>query len=230
MSNCATPSPPLDVWAVDLDPVPRPGDPLTALLDDAERDRAGRFVRPADAARYRVAHGALRTILGGRLGIAPQAVAYAYGEHGKPRVAGGGLRFSLSHSATLALVAVSAEREVGVDVEDVRPVPRAAALAERCFAAVDARWIADAAPQRRDLRFLRIWTAMEAILKAEGTGLAGLGGIEIRDTGGDRATASLAGSAAGPAWSVRWLALAPGRVGAVAARGGDFAVRLRRFA
>ncbi|MDX6720384.1 MAG: 4-phosphopantetheinyl transferase [Solirubrobacteraceae bacterium] len=231
MSNCAKPAARLDVWCVDLDLVTHLDDRLTALLDDAELGRAGRFVRPADALRYRIAHGALRTILGGRIGVAPQAVRYAYGEHGKPRLAGEGPHFSLSHSATFALVAVSAERAVGVDVEDLRPVPEAAAIAERHFATAAARRIADAPPQLRDQRFLRIWTAMEAILKAEGTGLAdGLEGVEIRDGGGDRATAALAGSPPGPGWSVRWLALGPAHVAAVAVRGGDLAVRLRRFA
>lgn len=231
MSNSPPAAARLDVWSVALDVAPRADARLTALLDDAERDRASRFVRPADALRYRVSHGALRTILGGRIGIAPQGVRFARGEHGKPRLAGDAPHFSLSHSGTLALVAVSAERDVGVDVEDLRPVPSAAELAERQFATADARRLAAAPPDVRDLRFLRTWTALEAILKAEGVGLAGgLAGVEVRDTGEARGTASVAGSSAGPAWSVRWLALGPAHVGAVAARGGDFALRMRRFA
>jgi 4'-phosphopantetheinyl transferase len=231
MSNCAPAATPLDVWSVDLGRSTHLDARLAALLDDAELERASRFVRPADALRYRIAHGALRTILGERIAVAPRQVRFAHGEHGKPRLAGGGPRFSVSHSATLALVAVSAERDVGVDVEDLRPVPRAAALAERLFAKADAQRFADDPPDVRDLRFLRTWTAIEAIVKAEGTGLAGgLDRVDVRDGGGDRGTAAVAGSSAGPAWSVRWLALAPTHVGAVAARGCDFALRMRRFA
>jgi 4'-phosphopantetheinyl transferase len=231
MSNCLPAVAPLDVWSVDLGASTHLEARLGALLDDAELERASRFVRPLDARRHRIAHGALRTILGGWIGVAPREVRFAYGEHGKPRLAGDGPRFSLSHSSTLALVAVSAERDVGVDVEDLRAVPQAADLAERFFASADARRLADDPPDVRDLRFLRTWTAIEAILKAEGTGLAGgLDGVEVSDGGGDRGTASVAGSSAGPAWSVRWLALSPAHVGAVAARGGDLAPRMRRFA
>lgn len=205
---------PLEVWQIDIRRLACQVRPLSLVLDDEERDRARRYVRPADALSYRVAHGALRMILGGHVGIAPQRLRFARGEHGKPLLRDGGPLFSLSHSGGLALVAVSADRDVGVDVEQIRPIPRAVSLAELFFTPEEARTIADQPPSCRDLLFMRSWTAMEATVKAEGTGL------------GDADAA--AGAWRRAAWSVRRLALAPTHVGAVAARG-DFVVRTRRF-
>ena len=71
---------------------------------------------------------------------------------------------------------------------------------------------------------------MEAILKAEGTGLGeGPGGIEVCSTGGLHGRAWIGDAAHQRAWSVRWLVLPRDYVGAVAARGDDLAVRMRRF-
>lgn len=66
---------------------------------------------------------------------------------GKPRLAESSpqLEFNLSHSAGIALVAVSGEHEVGVDVERVRP--------------------------RRGEAFYRRWACHEAHVKCLGVGL-----------------------------------------------------------
>lgn len=214
---------PLEIWCVDVAGAASAEQRLSSTLDDEERGRASRFARPADAARYRIAHGALRTILSRRIGIAPHRIRFARGEHGKPCLRDGGPRFSLSHSGTLALVAVSEDREVGVDVEVVRPIPDAAALARRFFSPEEAQTIASQPRRRRDLQFMRSWTALEAIVKAQGTGLAAAFDEHIA---GDPARLCIGEDRA---WSVRRLALAQTHVGAVAARGGHFSLRMRWF-
>jgi 4'-phosphopantetheinyl transferase len=221
----------LDVWYIDIRHAARRLRRLDAVLDDDELKRASSFIRPTDARRYRVAHGALRAILSELTGVAPREIRFAQGAQGKPFLADGGPCFSLSHSGELALVAVSRAREVGVDVEKVRAIPDAPALARRYASPEVARAITDESPCGRDVGFIRIWTAIEAIVKAERTGLADRpDGIEVRVTGGQRAQAWSAGAQPGLTWSVRWLAPAPGHVGAVAARGPAFALRVKRFA
>ena len=75
------------------------------------------------------------------------------------------------------------------------------------------------------------WTAIEAIAKAEGTGLAGIDRrLDLRDADGDRVRATIAGAAPPVAWTVRRLAPAPGHVGAVAVRDADFELRRHDFA
>jgi 4'-phosphopantetheinyl transferase len=218
------------VWAIELAGAAASERRLSAVLNRDERARAARFVMPDDRLRYRVAHGALRTILGGCTGAVPADLRFARGEHGKPLLAGGP-HFSLSHSGGIALVAVSHEREVGVDVEEVRPVPEACELARRYLAALPARRIVDAPHAERDRLFMAAWTAIEAILKAEGTGLTGLERpFDLCDLDEDRVRATIAGLADSPTWTVRRLALAAGHVGAVAVRDADFELRTHRFA
>ena len=73
--------------------------------------------------------------------------------------------FNLSHTDGLALIAVSRTRAVGVDVERVRPVRRAEAIARRVFSQEEADAVAEAAEGERDLLFHRFWVAYEARVK-----------------------------------------------------------------
>ncbi|MBA3413818.1 MAG: phosphopantetheinyl transferase, partial [Chloroflexia bacterium] len=95
---------------------------LEALLTGDERTRADRFRFARDRARFVVARGMLREILGRYLDRDPAALRFAYGAHGKPALAetSTGLRFNLAHSGDAALFAVRWERDIGVDLEPVR--------------------------------------------------------------------------------------------------------------
>lgn len=92
-------------------------------------------------------HRALRKVLARYLDEDPSEIELREGTHGKPALAdlSSPLRFNLSHSGDLALVAVTQGREVGVDIQKIKP--------------------------RRDLAFYKAWTRREAIVKCAGTGL-----------------------------------------------------------
>jgi len=116
----------------------------------------------------------LRRVLAAYLGEAPEEIQLTAGEHGKPRLAvePGRLAFNLSHSGHLALVAVARDREVGVDVERVKPERDLLALAERALAAEAAAAVREAAEPERARLFYELWTRHEARLKCLGVGLA----------------------------------------------------------
>lgn len=116
----------------------------------------------------------LRRVLSRYLDRAPEEVRLANGEHGKPRLAeeSDRLAFNLSHSGEIALVAVSRGREVGVDVERVRPERDLVALAERALAPEAAAAVREAAEPERARLFYELWTRHEARLKCLGIGLA----------------------------------------------------------
>jgi hypothetical protein len=109
------------LWRVDLD---APGIDLGPLSAD-ERARAARLLRDEPRRRWQAGRAALRTVLGGYLGIAPAAVQLRLGRRGKPALAdpAASLRFNLSHSDELALIALARGREVGVDVERIGERP-----------------------------------------------------------------------------------------------------------
>ena len=131
-----------------------------------EAARAARFATPALRRRYLRAHAALRAILAG---FTDAPLEFARREKGKPYlVSAPEVRFNLAHSREMALVAVTREVEVGVDIERVRPLPEYAAIAQRYFPEGST-----APASARD--FFRHWTRFEALLKAHGAGLYGAG-------------------------------------------------------
>lgn len=94
-------------------------------------------------------------------------------EHGRPRLAhGGGYDISWSHSGEHLLVAAGRGVELGADLERLRPRPRALELADRFFAPAESRWLQAQSAADRDLAFVRLWCAKEAVLKAHGRGIA----------------------------------------------------------
>ncbi len=159
------------VWRVDLDGVPEGA--VASSLSADERERAGRFRFERDRRRFVVARGVLRRLLGRYLDREPARVRFGYGPRGKPFVAaGGGLRFNLSHSAGLALLAFGWRREVGVDVERVRPVPEAEDIARRYFSRWEEAELRRLPAGERQAAFFRCWTRKEAFVKATGDGLS----------------------------------------------------------
>jgi 4'-phosphopantetheinyl transferase len=131
-----------------------------------EAERALRLATPALRRRYLNAHAALRAILGS---VTTAPLEFALHEKGKPYLASAPeIRFNLSHSREMALVAVAREVEVGVDIECVRELPQYAEIAQRYFPP-------GAAPPTGMRDFFRQWTCFEAMLKAHGAGLYGAG-------------------------------------------------------
>ncbi|MGH2369197.1 MAG: 4'-phosphopantetheinyl transferase family protein, partial [Chloroflexota bacterium] len=82
------------------------------------------------------------------------------------------VRFNVSHSAELAIVAVARGRDVGVDVERLRGDLEVEQLAARYFSTEEAAAIRAAPPAVRHRRFFACWTRKEAFVKARGQGLS----------------------------------------------------------
>jgi 4'-phosphopantetheinyl transferase len=161
----------IHLWRADLDAA---GWPRQDELPPADRARAEEFLRPKPARRWVAARWTLRLVLGRYLGEDPAAVGLAADPRGKPRLEPEGpLLFSLSHSENLALIAVSGEREVGVDVERVAPGRDLIALARTGLDPKEAEAVSEAPAERRPEVFYSAWTRREAIAKCFGEGLGG---------------------------------------------------------
>jgi 4'-phosphopantetheinyl transferase len=158
-------------WAVMTDADPLIGD-LRCLLDDRERERAGRFRIERAARRFVVARATLRQVLGEVIGSKPEDIAFSYGPRGKPSLPESHLHFNASDSGDVVVIGLALE-ELGVDIEVERRLRRADRLAERvCNPEEHRRW--SMIPEvHREPVLLRLWTCKEAILKAAGTGLSG---------------------------------------------------------
>ncbi len=182
---------------------------------------------------WRLPADAWRRVLAQYAGVPLSGLALAADAYGKPRLAvPSSLGFNLSHCGDIVLLAIGRGIELGVDVEALRPRPRALQLAQRYFTADEAAALAVLTEDERQQAFYRLWTAKEAVLKALGRGLAfGLNRVGFRlETGGTVVLPQQFTHAAAPAsaWMLHALAPAPGYLGALAWRGGPRAIR--RFA
>lgn len=156
----------------------------------------------------------LRQVLATYLGGDPEQIQLERGEHGKPRLAETDrrLEFNLSHSGELALVAVSAELEVGIDVEWVRGDRDAVALAERALSAADVAAVRAASDEERAAAFHQRWARHEARLKCLGIGLSqgnqeGAEPIAVADLEIDPGYAAAVAVAAPELPQLRWWTL-----------------------
>ncbi len=147
---------------------------LREILADDERRRADRFHFEKDRRHFTAARGALRVLLAGYLARRPEEVRFSYGNYGKPRLAHeSDLRFNLTHSHGLALLAVTRGREIGVDVEHLREMEGdGEPLAERFFSPREAAVLRSLPTRLRREAFFRCWTSKEAYIKAHGMGLS----------------------------------------------------------
>jgi 4'-phosphopantetheinyl transferase len=177
-------------------------EPSAGSLSRAERERAARFRFDADRRRFIVAHSTLRQLLGARCGALPESLRLEPGKDGKPLLAGSRLQFSLSRSGELAAYAFAWGRAVGIDVEAIRPLAAADAIAARAFPRRERGGYAALAARDNVRGFFRSWTRTEALAKALG------GGLTLSPEALDAALEDH--------WVVRSFSPAPGFAGAVA--------------
>jgi 4'-phosphopantetheinyl transferase len=212
----------MHVWGISLGGDERPGSLADSLLSSDERERASRFVSPIHREQFAAAHGALRLILSRYCQRRPGDLHFERTAKGKPFLTDVGdstLRFNLSHSHGRALVAVTRGREVGIDLEKVRPTLNAARLAQRFLSLREQQFIADVEPANQHERFLQVWVAREAAGKAEGRGITfpwTNDSLEIDLTKGEGRFRREAGDRL---ISIRFLTMEAGWFGAAAAQG-----------
>jgi len=165
------------IWRASLDQPVQCFQELAQTLCPKERERAKQLHLEQDRKRFIVARGVLRRILGHYLGMEPEGLQFRYGVHGKPHLteAYGGrwLRFNLSHSYGLALYAIAYEREVGVDLEYVRPLSKVDRIADRFFSSKENAVLRTLPEDKKLEAFFKCWTRKEAYVKGRGAGISG---------------------------------------------------------
>jgi 4'-phosphopantetheinyl transferase len=212
------------VWSVDLD---RPAAHLAGALSEDELLRAANYRVEDGRRRFVGTRAALRTLLGRYLEKDPATLRFAAGPQGKPRLDPSALlQFNVSHSGSVAMIAVARERDVGVDVEQIKPRTHLDGVARRVFTQAEREAIDG------DPAFYRHWVAKEAFVKATVRGIASVKSFEVLldapsgarlvHVGGDHAEAAR--------WTLAPLEAPPGYAAAVVARGDATVGKPRPFA
>jgi 4'-phosphopantetheinyl transferase len=161
------------VWRARLDV------PWSWTFDEAlsldDRTRADRFKFESDRRHFCVGRASLRLILSRYLQTKPGRLQLATGEFGKPYFAdqklSAGLRFNLSHSNQLALIAIVRDREVGVDLEYMRSDFVTDDVANHFFSPAEVEQFREVPAESKTQSFFNCWTRKEAYIKARGEGL-----------------------------------------------------------
>jgi len=214
------------VWRIALNRPPRDVQEIQNLLASEEISRADRFHFEKDRQRFVVVRGLLRVILGRYLGLRPGQLHFIYSDYGKPALAPApatrGISFNLSHAHELALVAVTRDRQLGIDLEHIRPIPELEQIAERIFSPQEREMFGALAETEKPEVFFQYWTCKEAYIKARGEGLSlSLDQFQVVPVLGE--AAPMLGVKGDPQeasrWSLRELVPAPGYLAALAVEG-----------
>ncbi|HMF12553.1 MAG TPA: 4'-phosphopantetheinyl transferase superfamily protein, partial [Gemmataceae bacterium] len=211
------------VWRISLEI----GDTILARLRETlaedERRRADRYHFEKDRRHFLAGRGSLRAILAHYLERHPQAVRFVYTNYGKPQLTDDtSLRFNLTHSHGLALLAVTQGREIGVDLERIRDNLEGEQLAERFFSPREVAALRALSPELRREAFFHCWTRKEAYIKANGKGLSlPLDQFDVTLRPGEPAALLATQHAPDEArrWSMRHLVPDEGYVGALVVEG-----------
>jgi 4'-phosphopantetheinyl transferase len=147
------------------------------LLERHELERASRFVFERDRRRHLLTRALARTTLARFTGIAPEDIRFAENAYGRPEIANEAgraldIRFNLSHTAGLVVLALTSGRDVGIDVEAVSRRDASLDIADRFFSPSEAAALRTQPASDRDRRFFDYWTLKEAYIKARGMGLS----------------------------------------------------------
>jgi 4'-phosphopantetheinyl transferase len=164
------------VWQVPLDLPAARSRVLWDFLSADERSRAARFRFDVDREHFVVARGTLRMLLGRYLACDPASLRFWYGANGKPALADERdslpLHFNLSHAGGVGVVGFAVGRRLGIDIEQVRSIPEADAIARRVFSPRERASLAALPREERLIAFFQCWTLKEALAKATGNGLS----------------------------------------------------------
>jgi 4'-phosphopantetheinyl transferase len=194
------------LWCVRLDAGPEALPRLWAILSDAERERAQRYHFDRDRCRFVAGRARLRILLGHYLNTSAEAILFEYGPHGKPCLNAGcgkGLHLNWSHSESLALFAICANEELGVDIELVRPIADSENIVRRFFCPEEVEDWLSLPPELRARGFFDCWTRKETFMKATGEGLhLPLDSFQVKFRRGEEPSIQLGAGVQGEEWQM----------------------------
>lgn len=160
----------IHVWSLNFSDLSR------SWLDDRLSWLSAEEQRTAGRHRFRYAYLAgklfFRCLLSHYCNLPVHRLPLAYGAYGKPLLQGVDLSFNLSHSRDGAVMAVSRQRRLGIDVEELSRSIDIESIASEYFDEAETRCLDSAADSERPWSFLYLWTLKEAFFKALGSGLS----------------------------------------------------------
>ncbi len=162
---------------------------LQSTLAPDEMERAEHFHYTKDRNCYIATHGLLRKILSRYINISPERIRFQYNIHGKPYLKPlhnkAELQFNMSHSFDFALYGIAYNDEIGIDIEQISPIPEIDKLMDDYFTVEEKSHFKMLSLNDRIEKFFRYWTLKEAYMKAKGRGLdLSVSQVEVQEESG----------------------------------------------
>lgn len=219
----------LDVVFVDLDAsraLLEHEEASTPRLSPSDRLRVERLSGgPVRQARWRASRIATRIALERWAGRSVRGAEFEIATGGRPSLGDGLPHFNVSHTASVALIAVCRSLSVGVDIECQRALSMSSERRRRIVtAAADLAAIGAINPES-DLDVLRAWVRLEAIAKARGSGI----GVLLTEEGVIGGSERSARETEKPSLASAALDVASPYIAAIAADTLPSAISIRRF-
>jgi len=179
----------IHIWRMFLNQPTEKTQQLSQILSPEENNKANRFYFEKDRHKFILSRGTLRTILSQYLNFPPQNLKFTYSKQGKPTLlTETPIYFNLSHSHEITLYAITLNREIGIDLEFLRPITEAENIVKNYFSNKESALFNTISSDQKPEAFFNAWTRKEAYLKATGQGLSQpLKEVEVNFTPGEPA-------------------------------------------
>lgn len=166
----------IDVWLCQEDNVQERLGYFNSLLSTEEQARAERFKFEIHRDRFIISHGFKRSVLAQYLDLDPARIQYQLGNRGKPSLIdagydGMGLKFNLSHTQGITLLAVTRDVELGIDIEYIDQKVDWKPIVQQFFTASEQQSLFILAKEKQMQAFYQLWTRKEAYMKMLGEGM-----------------------------------------------------------
>lgn len=144
------------------------------LLDKKEISRLQRFKSAKKARSYAIAHGLLRQVLSlYDVSVQPKDWCFFLGEHGKPYTESQEkYYFNLTHCDDAVALVISADAEVGIDIETNNGSHDRVGIIKRYFHIAEQEHLLSLTEDEQRMAFYQYWTLKEAYSKGTSLGLA----------------------------------------------------------
>jgi 4'-phosphopantetheinyl transferase len=166
----------IDTYALNLDKTSADLAADWQVLSEDERTRALRFRYASHQYRWIAARAGLRRVLSEYCHTSPSQLEFSKKALGKPVLGNEhsnlGIHFNLSHSGKLAVLAVTRNGPVGIDIEHCKAIPDLESVARRFFSETENKQLLQLGRSSRQAAFYRCWTRKEAVIKTSGKGLS----------------------------------------------------------
>lgn len=207
----------IHVWLAWVDGLRSQQDDLARLLTPDEMARADRLLGEKVRQQFIVARGVMRKVLAHYI---DGEIHLLRGNRGKPHIPGVSLRFNLSHAADLIVLGIAEGREIGVDVELIRPMREMMTVARSYFSVEEQVQIFNLPQAQRERAFYTCWTRKEAYIKARGDGFTmPLTGFDVTLIPGEPPRLLRAVDDDPARWTLLHLDSVPGYVGTICVEG-----------